>query len=54
VEVRHGLLHRRGAEVVHVGYVRVLHGRRRLLCVCVQCSTAQCSEYSSSLQAEVA
>jgi len=32
VEMRHGLLHGRGAEVVHVGYVRVLHGgRRRLL-----------------------
>jgi hypothetical protein len=25
VEVRHGLLHRRGAEVVHIGYMRVLH-----------------------------
>ena len=34
VEVRHGLLHGRGAKVVHVGYVRVLHrGRRWLLSV---------------------
>lgn len=32
VEVRHGLLHGRGAKVVHVGYVRVLHGGRRRDC----------------------
>lgn len=30
--MRHGLLHGRGAKVVHVGYMGVLHGgRRRLL-----------------------
>jgi hypothetical protein len=32
VEVRHGLLHGRSAKVVHVGYVRVLHGGRRRDC----------------------
>ena len=42
VEVRHGLLHGRGAKVVHVGDVRILHdGRRRRLPAMMVCSESR-------------